>query len=222
MELDGQVSSDRILTLKFSCSGRLSYLNYQIGQIVKKGQLLARLDQTEFQNYLDRSLKYYEQVRADFDEKQTKSLNEFDRRKLQAELDVSVKNVEIAKINLEDSNLYAPIDGLIVASDPIAVGINITPAGFVITLLDHNSFHFQASVAETELEKINLEASAIIKLTAFPARAITGKVKRIDFIADKKNQYPVIISLDDQESLRLGLTGKAKIDLQQKTVKIKS
>lgn len=75
MELTGKIESSKILKLKFLIGGKLNYLNTHQGQTVKKGQLLAKLEQTELQTYLDRSLKYYEQVRAEFDEKQGKNLS---------------------------------------------------------------------------------------------------------------------------------------------------
>lgn len=96
MELTGKIAADKVLKLKFLIGGKLNYLNSYPGQAVKKGQLLAKLEQTELQAYLDRALKYYEQVRAEFDEKQGKNLNEYEKRKIQAELEVAVKNTEIA------------------------------------------------------------------------------------------------------------------------------
>ena len=212
MELNGKITSDKILKLKFSSSGKLAQLNVSSGQTVKKGQLLARLDQTELQAYLDRSLKYYEQVRADFDEKQKGNLNEYDKRKVQAELEVSIKNTEIAKTNLEATNLYSPVDGIIAEVDPIAVGVNITPAGFLITILDHQSFYFQAEVKEEDLGKVKPDLSAKISLKAFPQKALEGKITGIGYLPLKDGVYPVNFSLNDLSELKPGMTGKAVIN----------
>lgn len=211
MDLTGQVQAGRILKLKFLIGGTLSQVNVSVGQTVKKGQLLSRIDQTELQAYLDRALKYYEQVRADFDEKQGKNLNDFDKRKTQAELDVSVKNIEIAKANLEATNLYAPIDGIIIEIDPIAVGTNITPGSFIITLLDHQSFYFEIPVSEDDLGKVKVDMSTKTTLKAFPGRTITGKVDWISYIPVKEGIFTGRISLDDKSELKIGMTGKTEI-----------
>lgn len=211
MELSGKIAADRILKLKFLIGGTLRELNAKTSQTVRKGQLLARLDQTELQTYLDRALKYYEQMRAEFDEKQGKNLNEYEKRKVQAELDVSVKNIEIAKINLEATNLYAPIDGIIIEVDPIAVGTNITPGNFIITLLDHQSFYFEAPLKEEDLGKIKADLPAKVVLKAFPDKTISGKVDWISYTAVKEGIFNVRVSLDDKSELKIGMTGTVNI-----------
>lgn len=209
MELAGTVTSDRILKLKFLISGKVAVLRSSPGQTVKKGELLARLETTELQLYLDRALKYYEQVRAEFDEKQGKNLNEYEKRKMQAELDVSVKNIEIAKANLDATNLHAPIDGIIIEVDPVAVGVNITPANFVISLLDHQSFYFEAPVKEEYVGNVKADMPAKVTLKAFPGKTISGKVGWIAYTPIKDGVYPVRISLDDQSELKIGMRGTA-------------
>ncbi len=213
MQLPGKIAADRILKLKFLIGGKLILLNASSGQTVKKGELLGRLDPTELQVYLDRALKYYEQVRSDFDEKQQKSLNEYEKRRIQAELDVSVKNIEIAKINLEATNLYAPINGIIIEVDPISVGVNITPGGFVITLLDHESFYLEVPVKEEDLGKIKPDLPAKITLKAFPGKTISGKVDWVSYLATKEGIYSVRVSLEDKSELKIGLTGSAEIEI---------
>lgn len=213
MQLPGKIAAEGILKLKFLIGGKLILLNASSGQTVKKGELLARLDPTELQAYLDRALKYYEQVRSEFDEKQSKSLTEYEKRKIQAELEVAVKNVEIAKINLESTNLYAPISGIIIEVDPIAQGVNITPGGFVITLLDHQSFYFEVLLKEEDLGKIKPDLAAKITLKAFPGKVITGKVDWISYLATKEGVYSVRVSLEDKSELKIGLTGLADIEI---------
>lgn len=209
MNLIGKISSDNILTLKFGLGGTLSKIAYQTGQTVKKGVLLAQLNQTELQTYLDRALKYYDQVRADFDEKQGVKLDEYETRKRQAELEVSIKNVEIAKANLEATNLYAPNDGLIVDADPAAIGINITPGSFTITFLDTKTLYFLATAIEDQLSSLTIGKDVNVTLKAFPSVNLTGKIYFIGFQPVKEGDYPVKISLSSTDNLRLGLTGSA-------------
>lgn len=211
MELSGKIASDKVLKLKFLIGGTLRVLNTVAGQTVKKGQLLAKLEATQLQAYLNRALKYYEQVRAEFDEKQGKNLNEYEKRKIQAELDVSIKNVEIAKANLEETNLYAPLDGIIIEVDPIVVGVNITPGNFIITLLDHQSFYFKAEIKEEDLGKIKPDMPCQITLKAFPEKRVKGKVDWVSYIPVKEGVFNVRVSLEDKSELKIGLTGTAEI-----------
>ena len=211
MVISGSLVTDQLLQLRFATSGQLSHLHFSIGNRVSKGQLLARLNQSDRQTYLDRALKQYEKTRAEFDAKTKTDLTEYERTKLQSELDISVKNVELAKIDLEATNLYSPITGLVVAADSGAVGMNITPAAFTITLLDPNSIYFQGYIDQKDLSSIEVSQPATIALTAYPDLVLTGQVTRVGFLPHKSS-YPVAVSIDgDKDHLRLGLTGKATL-----------
>jgi membrane fusion protein (multidrug efflux system) len=211
MELAGEILAQNIYEFKFGISGKLSQINVKESSTVKKGQLLAKLDQTELQAYLDRALKYYEQVRAEFDEKQKTNLSETDKRKIQAELDVSVKNIEIAKTNLEATNLYSPCDGIVIDCDPVISGMNITPNSLVITVVDVSSFYFEAVLPEENITKVKPDMPAKVELKAFPDKIIEGKVSWIGYMPLDDGMYGVKITLNDQSELKIGMTGKAQI-----------
>jgi multidrug resistance efflux pump len=210
MELSGKIEANTY-QLRFANSGKLTQLNFEIGRGVSKGQLLARQDQTELQMYLDRELKQYEQIRAEFEEKQKTNLSEFDKLKIQADLDISVKNVEIAKSNLEATNLYSPINGIVIEVDPATIGMNVTPAGFTVAILNPNSFYFNALVGEEDVNKLIPDGPVTVTLKAFPDKTFPGKVSRIAFMPDKNGLYPVTILLDGIAGLRLGLSGTATL-----------
>jgi len=211
MELEGLIQAARISRLKFPISGRLASVKIKEGDQVKKGQLLASLDKTQLQAYLDRALKQYDRERAEFDQKQKESPTEYEQRKYQDELDISVKNVEIAKVNLDETELHATLNGVVAKIDLGLVGENISPAKFVITLIDPQSLFFQAEVEEEKLTAVSVGQEVKITLKAFKGKIFKGKVVRIGLLPLKAGAYPVEISLEEQDDLKVGLTGKAVI-----------
>lgn len=211
MTLTGYISNDLFMDAKFSISGTLTSVKVTVGQTVSNKQLLATLQSKELQAYLDRALKYYDAIRAEFDEKQKKGLSDYERIKIQSELDIAVKNVEIAKANLEAANLLSPISGVVGWISRGAPGLNITPSGFAITLIDPNSYFFEALVKEEDLDKVKVDNYAEVKLKAFKDKVIKGRVASIGLINIKEGQYPVKIVLTDFSDLRLGLSGEADI-----------
>lgn len=212
MELKGQIVADRVATARFQISGRLTVVNCHLGDTVKKGQLLAALDRTELQAYLDRVLKQYDRERADFDESQKQNLPEFEKRKAQDSLDITVKNVEIAKANLDATQLFASIGGVVTEMDNFPAGTNITPGGFVVNLVDPASLFFQAQLPEASLTKVAVDQPAKITLKAFADKTFTGKITWVAFAAAKDSTFAVAIAFDNfPEKLRLGLTGEANL-----------
>lgn len=213
VELKGKINASQIASLKFATSGKIASINCQVGQTVKKGQLLATLEKTELQAYLDRALTQYDIERAEFDEKQKRELSEYDKRKTQDSLDISVKNVEIAKINLDAASLYSSINGIIAEVGSFFPGDNITPAGFVITVVNPESYYFEVKLPEEGITKIAKDQKCKISLKALPGKVLEGKVEQISLIPDKEGDYPVFISLSSSvpDSLRVGLTGTTSI-----------
>ena len=211
MDLSGKIVAGIIAHFKFSIGGKLFSLNCRVGETVAKGKLLASLEKTELQAYLDRALKQYDLERALFDEKQKENLTEYEKRKYQDSLDIAVKNVEIAKANLEATNLYSSIDGVVTQMDPGNPGENITPAGFVITVLDPKSYYFQAELPEENLSRVSVGQPVKIILKALPDKSLEGKVGQISLMPTQEGSYSVSISISLLQELRLGLTGTATL-----------
>ena len=213
MELKGKINASQIAQCKFAISGKLTSINCKVGDIIKKGQLLATLNKIELQAYLDRSLKQYDLERALFDERQKENLTEYEKRKYQDSLDISVKNVEIAKTNLEATDLFSSINGVVVGIDQCYSGDNITPGGFGVTIVDPTSFYFQAELPEENLSQIQIGQTAKITLKAYPEKILEGKVYLLSFSPVKENIYTLFVSLSlpDPSNLRLSLSGTATI-----------
>jgi multidrug resistance efflux pump len=209
MKLQGKIVALKAANIKFSISGKLSSINCKIQDKVNKGQLLATLNKTELQAYLDRSLKQYDLERALFDEKQKQELTEYEKRKYQDSLDISVKDVEIAKANLEATNLNSSINGIVINIDPANPGDNITPAGFIINIIDPESFCFQAELPEEDISQVSLEQAVKVELKAYPDKILEGKVEQIGFSSIKEGLFLITISIPVDPILRLGLSGTA-------------
>lgn len=210
MTLEGKIQAKLTSLAKFAISGKLLTLTCQISSTVKKGQLLAALEATELQTYLDRTLKQYDLQRAEFDDKQKQNLTEYEKRKLQDELDISVKNVEIAKCNLNATQLLASINGLVIEMDPAAIGDNITPAAFVITIIDPASFYFEALLPEENLLQVTTGQAAKVSFKAFPGQSFEGQIESITPLLNKNNFFSLRITLPANANWRLGLTGQAE------------
>lgn len=212
MELKGKINASKIAQCKFAISGKLVSINCKVGDSVKKGQVLATLNKTELQAFLDRALKQYDLERALFDEKQKENLTEYEKRKFQDSLDISVKNVEIAKSNLEGTDLYSSINGTIAEIDQCYPGDNITPGGFIVTVIDPASFYFQAELPEENLSQVSINQLIKIVLKAYSDKTLDGKVEQIGFTPTKEGYYSVaVLLLSVSTDLRLGLSGTATI-----------
>lgn len=130
-EYVGRFEASNKVEVRARVGGFLKEVNFKDGQYVEKGQLLFVIDPEPFQIILDQSRANYAQVKTLFktaqaDYKRVESLvetgamsaEEYDRREqalahAQANLQLAQSKINEAKLNLEYTQVKAPISGLI-------------------------------------------------------------------------------------------------------------
>ena len=95
-----------------------------------------------------------------------------------AAVQIAEAAVSMAKKALEDTEVRAPHDGLIVGLR-VATGERLLPGQSLFTLVDSNSWYAQALYLETELANIPVGACASIFVLASPKQELTGKVVNV-------------------------------------------
>lgn len=174
----GVVEGMSSVALSFSAPGTIERMLVSEGDPVAKGQLIARLDPTSAQNMLnvaESSLKQaqdgYERLKSIHEKG---SLPEVQMVDIETKLNQAQSGFNIARKNLEDCSLYAPIGGVVgrkmAESGEIAV-----PGKAVITLMDISSVKVSFSVPENEISLIPSSGESVITVSALGGKQFTGK-----------------------------------------------
>ncbi|MEK7504572.1 MAG: biotin/lipoyl-binding protein [Patescibacteria group bacterium] len=120
-KFEGQVIAD-VIELRFASSGKLVSLSKKLGDFVTRGEIIAVLDKKLLQLELDQKLADSMIVRSK-------------KVMVQADLDASVRDVELAKYKLDQTDLYAPCNGQIIDLGGNIVGLNVTPSANAIKII---------------------------------------------------------------------------------------
>lgn len=225
----GKTRADKSADLKFQTSGKLTWVGVKEGDTVAAYQAIAGLDLRDVQKTLDKALRDYSSERNDFEEmwrvtyhgvqNPTTALTDTAKRileKNQWDLDKAVLDVELKNLAVEYATLVTPIAGIVAHIDTPVPGVNITPATAVFEIVDPNSLVFQANIDEIDIGSLSLGQTASIALDAFPDSTFSGKVSYISFISETSSGgatvFPVKISFDDPQKLRIGLNGDVSIE----------
>ena len=199
----GKIEPIRTLEIRSKASGEIIQLNVEDGDRVKKGQVIAKLEQTT-------ALNDYEQAKADMQvakvtldqkekefnrqsglyNKQLISEQEFETSKLgletaKSQLVRSEAVLSSAKERLDDTVLESPMDGIILKKyveegQVISSGIsNVSGGTLIATLADLNSVYVKADVDETDIGKVDFNQKVVVIADAFPEERFIGKVLRI-------------------------------------------
>ena len=160
-EFPGVVDAIRKADLAFRVSGKLSKVLVNEGDIVKKNQALAQLDQTDYKIKLKSRQADFEKAQADF--KRAKDLvtkghiSRSDYDKLKAQHSTAEANLAEARQNLSYTTLKAPFSGR-VAKRHVENYEDVSNKQPVFSLQDISSLIVKVDVPESVMIRINKDA----------------------------------------------------------------
>lgn len=234
LSLSGFINAEEYARVKFLTSGRITTTGPREGDIVSSGQVLASLDQRELQKQFQQTLNTYKKTRNTFD--QTSDDNEEwgayepevadSMRRLvnnaQQDLDNSVLTVEIQQLAFEYSNLYSPINGVVVNAPEIFPGSNIVAGEIAYEILNPSTIYFSASADQAEVVKLSEGIEGELILDSYAEDTTSGSIVSIGY-TPKANEvgtvYEIKVVLNDPSKmnrLRIGMTGDISFVLNEK------
>lgn len=205
----GYVVAQREAAVASKGTGRLVYLGVVEGDKVKKGQIIARLEDNDIQAQLAEAKANLELNNVQLNEAEnnykrqkellqsgsTSKMNfenaETNYKKVLASIDLAKARVQAAEVALENMLIRAPFDGTVLTKNadvgemvaPLAAGINSKAA--VVTIADMSSLQVEADVSESNIVRIKPDQNCKITLDAYPDHEYDGFVAKIVPTADR-------------------------------------
>ncbi len=229
LDASGYVVPRRKATLTAKIQGKLTEVNFEEGQKVKTGDIIARLDDSNYVAALQQYQAQARQAKAALEDAapiytryqslkaqgaiSTDALeNErilYDTARTQYE--VAQTQVAVAEAAERDTLVRAPFDGIVTAKvaqvgevvAPQASGGGDTRTG-ILTIVDMNSLETLVDVSENYIERVEVGGAATIHLDAYPEWDIPGSVIAIIPTADQSKgtvQVRVAIKTKDARIL---------------------
>ncbi len=187
----GNVKGFKEVDLKFQVVGIIESFNFEEGEKIQEGDIIASLVQRDALL----KLKYTE-----IESNKNQKLFEIGAIS-QMKLDQSKLEYESAKSELDKTNIYAMSNGLL-GSRLIDVGSYVTPNDKVGVFVDINKVYAEFSIIEKDVPKIALGQKAEIFVDAYPNKSFSGTVDRISPIIEGRSRTENIkIELDNKEGL---------------------
>lgn len=219
-EIPGTVQAKTRATLEAKVAGRITELPVRIGQQVKAGELLARLDADEIKARLDQARASLEQATRDRD-RYTALLEQ--QAVTQAEFDAVLARYRIAEASVREAEtmfayteVRAPFDG-IVNRKFADVGDLAVPGKPLIELETAGAFRLEADVPEAFIDQIKLGTKLAVRIDALD-RVLEGVISEIAAGGDAVSRtVHVKIDLPQSPGLRSGLFGRLTLPVAEHT-----
>jgi cobalt-zinc-cadmium efflux system membrane fusion protein len=214
-------------------NGRVVDIRARLGDNVRKGQLLFSVESPDISNAFDVYLKAAaDEQMANKAYIRAKDLYEHGaiaqamleqaedtEKDAKADLAAADQQLKIFGVDKEHLspvvNVYAPAAGVIVAqniTNAAATGMALSGTATAFTIADLRSVWILCDVYENDLPKVRLGQEAKIKLTAYPDKALTGRVSDIGPVLDPTiRAAKVRIEVANPGILRLGMFATATL-----------
>jgi RND family efflux transporter MFP subunit len=206
---NGYVVAQRKAAVASKGTGRLVYLGVEEGDRVRKGEIIARLDDQDMVAALAKAKADLEVARADSFEtfntlERTRALfashlasradldaAEAQYLKVRANISSAQASVAQAGVALEYTRIRAPFDGTVLTKDA-DVGEVVAPfassassRGAVVSMADMGSLQVEADVSESNITRVSVGQPCEITLDAYPDTRYRGTVHKIVPTADR-------------------------------------
>lgn len=230
VSLPGEVQARYSTPLSFRVGGKILERRVRLGDVVKNGQIVARLDPADAQKNAasaeaqlaaaQHSLVYAKQ-QLDRDQAQAKenliapaqveqTTNAY--ASALAQRDQAVQQAALAKDQLQYTTLAVDHAGVITA-EQADTGQNVSAGQAVYNLAWSGDVDAVCDVPESALAALSVGQSANVTLAALPGRKFTARVRELSPAADPQSRtYRARLTLDNPgPDVRLGMTADIEL-----------
>jgi RND family efflux transporter MFP subunit len=224
----GMARTSRDMVLSFQVSGVLQELSAQMGQRVRAGELIARLDPKDFElkameleAQTAQARATFTRARADYERFQnlydmgTVSKSEFDQvqagfETAQAQLAAVGKSLELARQQLSYTSLTAPMAGTI-SEVPVENYQTVQPGHPIAILSTNDDLEFEVSLPDHLIHQLQTGDASRVVFDMLPDRPLAATVSEIGITPGPVSTFPVKLRLaESSPQIRSGMIGTAQ------------
>lgn len=202
LSYSGTIEESESVPLTFPVIGSVARVLVSEGDYVKKGQLLAVLNDETYKNTYEMSLASLKQAEDAYNRLlpmyKNGNLPEIKLVEVETNVQQAKSAVAIAKKNLDDCKLYSPVDG-IVGKRNIDPGMSAMPNVTSIDIVKIGKVFAKVPVSESEISSIKIRDHAKIKIGALNNAEYSGTVEEIGVMADPiAHTYKIKIGIENK------------------------
>ena len=233
---NGNIAAWQEVVISSELSGqRLTRVNVNVGDEVKRGQILAEINSETIRADLAAAKASYAEAQAVLADaitnnkriQQLKNTGAISAQELtqyqtsqataQARLDAAKAQIESNQLRLAQTQVVSPDNGVISARTATVGSLAQTGQELFRLIRDHR-LEWRAEVTTTDLYKLQQGMTAHV-ISPDPSQPkVTGQVRMIAPVIDPQKRYGVVyVDLPTTQAIRMGMFVKGEFDLGEKT-----
>ncbi|HRY30375.1 MAG TPA: efflux RND transporter periplasmic adaptor subunit [Elusimicrobiota bacterium] len=198
----GTIAGGSEIPLRFEVDGMIDYFDFREGDKVRKGDVIARLNQRD---------AYLKMKRAELELDQYEKLYAIGGV-ARGRLEESRLAADLARSDLDKTVLRAARDGIVGDKDA-EVGEFVTPNKKIATLVNIETVVVRVGIIEKEIDKIFPGQKVMLTVDTYPGVEFTGRVENISpLVQGTSKTLTVEARLDNEGGLLLpGMFARTRI-----------
>ncbi len=202
---NGTITPTITTPLSFLLPGTITSIYVEEGDFVKKGKILAKLDESTYRTAYEGTTATEKQAQDAYNRLKTVydkgSLPEIKWQEITAKLQQAKSINKIAYQNLSNTILKAPSDGYI-GKRNAEIGESAITGVPILNLVSINNIYVKIAVPENEINRFNKDISADIIIPAIGSEHFKGKVDKIGVVANTVSKtYDVKIIVANKKGI---------------------
>jgi RND family efflux transporter MFP subunit len=234
-KFSGQVAAVDSSGLSFQVGGQVASVEVDIGDRVKKEQVLAVLDPEPYQLDVDateaelakardnvtRTQAEYERQKHIFEQgagaQRFVEVAEYQYKAARSAVDYQIAKLDLARRNLRKTKLLSPYHGVI-AWRSVQPNEEVKAGQKIFEINATGQMEVQLAVPETTVDRIHIDDPATVTFPSLPGESANGRISYIGGAAVKANAFPVKVELiDPNKQVKPGITAEASLMIKDQS-----
>lgn len=236
----GTAKTEKVINLSFRSSGIITFFNLKIGQRVKKGELLARLDNVQARLNHESAVSSQNSAASQMNtakltlertkvlyEKGSLSLSEYESAKnsyktAQASFESAQRKVGIEAEQIQFGYLYAPEDGIIAVVNA-EVEENVSAGENIAVLNAGTDMEISLGLPESIINRVEKGMKVSINIPVLDESSFSAVVSEVSPSVDINTAtYPIrVVVSDPSDQIRAGMAANVTFNFESENSQVR-
>jgi RND family efflux transporter MFP subunit len=204
--LVGTAEAFREVTVAAETSGRITQINFKLGDFVNKGDVLALVDDTYKRLALENAQLNYDKYKEDYARYQNlrkgDAVSETQLRDMKLAFDNASIQLENAQKQYSDTRVLAPFSGYITSKNA-ELGAYVNVGTLIAGIADIGQLKIKLDVSEKNVYALQTGQKVAVNATVYPDAVYNGAISNISPKGSSAHTYPVEIILSNNKTYPL-------------------
>ena len=195
-EAVGTIEAIEAITVVSEIDASVVSLPFEEGGFIKKGELIAQLDDSQLKGEVLRTEALLTQAQASYNRIKTlveqKAGTQQSLDNAAADLKVAQANLELAKARFNKTRITAPFGGML-GSRRVSVGSFLRAGGVITELANIDEIRVTLSVPERYLSDLKRGSEVTVYSSAFPNYKAKGKIAVVEPVVDPSTRTARVV-----------------------------